>query len=458
MTKNVRFIFERGTKKYTCPGCNQPGKWRLYLDTKTGERLPEQYGKCERANNCGHFLDPYKDGYASNVFEQERGGEAQPIVYNQLPAPKELKPCFIPESVLNKSLEHPGTDALLLNLSAGNGIKRPFAPEVIQQIIERYKIGVSNAWVKGATCFPFIDISGNIQGVQVKKFDRTNHTEKFIGKDQQKHPKQNTLHKIIAKEHDKAQIIYPEWLTEYIGYQDQGGKIFNCFFGEHLLNEDTISPVAIVEAPKTAIVASVYFPQFVWLAVGALSYLTPERCKVLKGRNVVLFPDLNCFDKWNAKAELLKNIATFKVFPFLEENATEEERQKDLDLCDYLLQYDYLEFTGQHITEQPAEITSTPQQQAAEPFEERMSRAVSALNITCEPFDIDQIESDLKNIDIPDHPIRLGVECVIENCSLFVSSHLETIKKNNGNKTFKPHYDRLKLFIETVRNAQLTSI
>lgn len=470
MTKNVRFVFEKGIKKYTCPCCGQAGKWRRYIDTRTKEQLPEQYGKCERANNCGHYLDPYKDGYASNVFEQERGGDTQAIVYNQQPAPKELKPCFIPQSVLSKSLENAGTDTLILNLSTGNGIKRPFTTEIIKQVLDRYKVGVSNAWAKGATCFPFIDFAGNVQGVQVKKFDQYNRTEKFIGKDKQIHPKQNTLHKIIARECDKANLKYPLWLTEYLNWQESGGKIFNCFFGEHLLNEDPNKTIAIVEAPKTAIVASVYFPQFVWLAVGALSYLTPDRCKVLKGRNVTLFPDLNCFDKWNAKAELLQNIATFKVFDFLEQNASNEDKERDFDLCDFLLQYDYTEFTEIEasscevldrtevvnplfpdalIKEKGNEVSQD------EPFKERMSRAVHSINYACDPFDIEKIENDLKCIELPDHPIRLGVECVIENCTAFVQSHLETIKKNNRNRTFKPYYDRLNLFIETIKNNQL---
>ncbi len=41
-----------------------------------------------------------------------------------------------------------------------------------------------------------------------------------------------------------------------------------CFFGEHLLSEDKSRPVALVESEKTALVASYYLPQFLWIASG----------------------------------------------------------------------------------------------------------------------------------------------------------------------------------------------
>jgi len=114
-------------------------------------------------------------------------------------------------------------------------------------------------------------------------------------------------------------------------------------FGEHLLIDKT-KPVAIVESEKTAVIASVYLPQFIWVAVGSLTNLNTEKCIILKGRTVTLFPDLNGFEKWSIKAKELSQLANITVSNLLERKATECEKRQGLDLADYLLKYDYNEF------------------------------------------------------------------------------------------------------------------
>ena len=84
-------------------------------------------------------------------------------------------------------------------------------------------------------------------------------------------------------------------------------ELKQCMFGEHVL-KNNIKPVAIVESEKSAVIASVYLPQFIWLAVGSLNNLNAEKCKVLQGRTVVLYPDLNGFEKWNEKKKELARL------------------------------------------------------------------------------------------------------------------------------------------------------
>ena len=101
--------------------------------------------------------------------------------------------------------------------------------------------------------------------------------------------------------------------------------------------------MAVVEAPKTAVLCTPYFPQFTWLAVGALSYLNAERLAPLRGRNVVLFPDLSTggkvFNEWNRKAgELNRHGLNVATSNYLETQATDEQRAAGYDLADYLLE------------------------------------------------------------------------------------------------------------------------
>ena len=121
-------------------------------------------------------------------------------------------------------------------------------------------------------------------------------------------------------------------------------ELRQCLFGEHLIKHDLFKPVAIVESEKTAVIASVYLPQFIWLAVGSLTNLNAEKCSILKGRTVTLFPDLNGFQKWNSKAKELSHLAKFTVSDLLERKATEAERKQGLDLADYLLKFSYKDF------------------------------------------------------------------------------------------------------------------
>lgn len=89
-------------------------------------------------------------------------------------------------------------------------------------------------------------------------------------------------------------------------------KKVTCLFGEHLSSKYQTNPIALVEAPKTAIIATLYFgfpdntKNFLWLAVYNFSSLNIAKCKVLQGRKVFLFPDLKCFDNWSKKANNLR--------------------------------------------------------------------------------------------------------------------------------------------------------
>jgi hypothetical protein len=146
-----------------------------------------------------------------------------------------------------------------------------------------------------------------------------------------------------------------------------------CFFGEHLL-KDQQKPVAIVESEKTAVVASIYLPDYIWLACGGINNLNAERCRVLKDRKVMLFPDLGGYDKWSDKAKKLLHISHFNVSNLLERKATNEEKQQGLDLADYLLKFSLSKFNSAKKTDLEKLIKKNP-----------------ALNKLIEKFDLKEI-------------------------------------------------------------------
>lgn len=78
-------------------------------------------------------------------------------------------------------------------------------------------------------------------------------------------------------------------------------NLVQCFFGEHLLPVYPDSKVMIVESEKSAIIASHYYPQYLWLASGGCcGCLNQTASQVLKGREVWLVPDLDAEDRWRA--------------------------------------------------------------------------------------------------------------------------------------------------------------
>jgi hypothetical protein len=191
-----------------------------------------------------------------------------------------------------------------------------FGVEVASQLLSRYFIATSKH-LNGATVFWQIDKQGKVR------------TGKII------------LYSPTTGKRVKNLEIPVYWVHKALKQPEF--ELRQCLFGEHLLNDKT-KPVAIVESEKTAIIASVYLPQFIWVAVGSLTNLNAEKCGVLKGRTVILFPDLNGFDKWSSKAKELSHLANFTVSDLLERKATEAEKKQGFDLADYLIKFDYKEF------------------------------------------------------------------------------------------------------------------
>jgi hypothetical protein len=231
----------------------------------------------------------------------------------------------------------------------------------------------------------------------------------------------------------------------------EGFNLKQCFFGQHLLKGNT-KPVAIVESEKTAVIASVYLPQFIWVAVGSLTNLSAEKCKVLQGRSVTLFPDLNGFEKWRTKAKEISRVfpsIRFTVSDLLERKASETERQQGLDLADYLIRFDYRDFQMQEQPEHQQSAPEQPQQavietvQELQPVEETHFSQPEAPKPESWEQDITELERYFETATLPAVPVKLNPYSTITNVALFIHSHFATVKANNGKRTFLPYLNRL---------------
>lgn len=279
--------------RYHCPQCNAREKtFTRYIDTETGEYIAEFVGKCGRENKCGYHYPPKK-------YFQEHPNSL-PIQSKKQQTEIIKKPIsIIPKGIFIKSLKDYDNNNFI------TALVRLFSTKITEELISKYYIGTSNYW-DGATAFWLIDINGNVRTGKIMLYN-----SETIKRVKDPYSKINWIHAM-------------EGLPNF--------NLKQCLFGEHLLNSNT-HPVAIVESEKTAIICSVYFPKMIWLACGSINNLNAEKCSVLKGRKVILYPDTNAFKKWEIKAKELG----FEISSLLEINTSIEEKNKGYDLADYLL-------------------------------------------------------------------------------------------------------------------------
>ena len=66
--------------------------------------------------------------------------------------------------------------------------------------------------------------------------------------------------------------------------------------------------------------------------------MSRETIKSLKGREVILIPDLNATEEWRKRMAIFNELGIkVTLFDKLEQMATDEERTQGLDIADYLI-------------------------------------------------------------------------------------------------------------------------
>lgn len=315
-----RFILEKykgASSRYTCPQCDTPKSFTRYVDTTTGGYIREDVGRCNRENNCTYHFTP-KQYYEQNPNSFEKNSVSVSTSYRRGKQETSQKVISaIPPKILWQSMQH-GKN--IVQLAQTNHFTkyliRLFGGRTAFCLMYDYFVGTSK---NGGTVFWQIDVNEKVRTGKIMLYNPE------TGK--------------------RSKEVLPNWVHSKL--QLPNFNLRQCFFGEHMLPLFKNKTVAIVESEKTAIIASQYLPQFVWIACGGLAGLQPEKFEVLKGRDVVLFPDIKGFDKWRQRADELSHIANIKVSELLEKKANSYERENGLDLADYLIRYNPKEFSKQ---------------------------------------------------------------------------------------------------------------
>lgn len=298
--------YKGSASRHSCPACGRAKKFSRYIDTESGRYIADSVGRCDRESSCGYHLKPseyfaaHGKGWKPGIYWQDRkresGSRANPI----------------DKRFLIASLRDYDRNDLVKFLFESF----PFDAEAVIAAVNEYKIGTGR---NGEAIFWQIDQRQRVRTGKLITYDREN------GK-RRKDRSPNWIHSVLKK----------------AGQLPDSFELQQCFFGEHLLTKYPGRALAIVEADKTAVIASIckgVFPDLVWLASGGLSNLKAESlARIATGRKLILFPDANGFEKWQKIAsEARKAGIAVNVSELLERQATDAEKREGLDLADYLI-------------------------------------------------------------------------------------------------------------------------
>ena len=357
-----RYSLDKSSKKNVCPNCNK-NTFVYYLDTVKGEYLPTDFGRCDREQNCNYHKAPPKGkkaflivfntlkkisdkayklvdvngvisivpnsqiletnknncwltewylktstiNYASN--ESKYFNTDNVSIINELKTIKQAEPItpsyhslLLQDKIIRKYERQQFDDNLTTFLLS------QFTVDEVQTATQNYYLTGANYFWNNATLFWQIDHKEQIHACKIMLYN------KYTGK------------------RKKEPYNHINWLHNAI--KEPNFNLKQCLFGLHLITEDYSKDIAIVESEKTAIIMSIYLPQYIWLATGSKSNFKLELLKSIKNRNCIAFPDKGEFNNWNDKSKEFQTKGyKIAVSQILEQT----EFKNGFDLADYYL-------------------------------------------------------------------------------------------------------------------------
>lgn len=270
--------------KIVCPNCGKKS-FVPYINNDTGEILNPTCGRCDHEQSCGYHLTP------AEFFKDNP--EAGPIA--KFEAYSKPHPSVILFGTLDEWKARQ-TSNETMQCDFAQGMLKFFDVDNVAQAINRYH--VQSIGHNRNTAFPCINADGSVTDVMCLGYGTDLHRNDVC------------YHYYGDKER-----------KEQLKAQHPNGYTYSpCYFGEHLLNENTEQNIGLVESQKTAFICSILFPQMVWLASCGCGNFNATKSYVLKDRRVFVYPDKGSSDKWG-KITAAMRLNNFNVHfrPIMEE-------------------------------------------------------------------------------------------------------------------------------------------
>jgi hypothetical protein len=330
--EQYKYTLDKSSRKHICPNCNKR-TFVLYVDNEANNYLPDDFGKCDRSTNCNYHKAPLKGKKAFNIpflLLKSISDKAHKLtdlngIITIVPTSQILEQtkndCWITEWFLKNSLiqylsnkskyfkpdeisfinvaiikesppEHvPSFHSLelvqksFLNCSQNNFVaflQTFFDTVEVKEAVNKYLIATSKHY-PGATIFWQIDDLEQVHAGKILQYNL--ETGKRV------------------KDLEGKSLI--NWVHSVSKLKDYNLK--QCLFGLHLIKERNSGTIAIVEAEKTAVVMSLFKPEYTWMSTGSKQGFKYEMLLPIKQYKIIAFPDKSEFNDWHKKANDLNN-------------------------------------------------------------------------------------------------------------------------------------------------------
>ena len=264
MSNMYKYSLEIGSKKFFCPNCGKK-TFVKYVENETNNYLSEDIGRCDRETNCGYHKKPNNE-----------------IIINN----------FKSETVVRKQATYHEEDDTLESFyfnkfsSLITFLKSTFEEheDELKNAIEKFMIGhYTNT--KDSTVFWQIDNENNIRAGKIIIYNpSTGKRSKGLN--------------------DTVPI---NWMHKVKKIEDF--NLEQCLFGLNQLPEIPIDKkIGIVESEKTAVILTIMYPDYYWMATGGKQNFKESMLKAIKDYQIVAYPDKGEFNDWFEKAKSLNNL------------------------------------------------------------------------------------------------------------------------------------------------------
>lgn len=288
--KKYKYSLDASSKKFTCPLCKMKTLVK-FIEVETQVYLSDDFGRCDRESSCGYLSIP--TGMKKTLNEKKS------LVL--------LAKSFHSLELVEKSFMVNLENNFVLFL------KTIFSEEEVKEAVLKYLICNSKRW-SGATIF-----------WQIDNYERV-HAGKILAYNQETGKR--------SKSDDGKALI--DWVHSILKKKGmlQEFNLNQCLFGLHLIKEVEGKVIGLVESEKTAVIMSIFKPNYIWLATGSKSGFKYDFLKPIQQYKIVAFPDKSEYNNWLIKAKQLNKFG----FNIVVNGWLEQSNYNDgADLADVLI-------------------------------------------------------------------------------------------------------------------------